>query len=275
MNGTIKSPPESPVAKSKVDGCGAYEVAIAMERKMADKRPGESALNGPMREQEARSPLAPAPTRRGLLRTGLGLALPLALPLAVGLPACQLPVPGQRPLPKLYRLTPKSTFNPDIPEVDWQLVLEIPQADAGLNTPRIALLRSPVRLDYYARASWADRAPLMVQGLLVQSFENTRQIVSVGRQAVGLRSDFILKTELREFQAEYLHGNLPKVHVAMNAKLVKMPQRVIVGSKSFWFLEEAKADDLDEIVRAFDRALGKVMRRLVEWTMTSGQNLQD
>jgi cholesterol transport system auxiliary component len=204
--------------------------------------------------------------RRRLVKAGLGLGLPIF----VGLPACQLPVPGQRPPPELYRLTPKSTFNPDTPVVDWQLVLEIPLADAGLNTPRISLQRAPTRLEYYARANWADRAPLMVQGLMIQSFENSRKIVSVGRQAVGLRSDFILKSELREFQAEYLDGDIPKIHVAINAKMVKMPKRVIVGSKNFTSLQTAESDNLAAVVRAFDIALGKVMRRLVEWTLATG-----
>lgn len=211
-----------------------------------------------------------AGARRHVLKIGLGFCLPLL----AGLPACQLPVPGQRPPPDLYRLTPKSTFNPDLQVVDWQLVLEIPLADAGLNTPRIALMRTPTRLEYYARANWADRAPLMVQGLMVQSFENSRKIVSVGRQAVGLRSDYILKSELREFQAEYLDGKVPKIHVAINAKLVKMPKRVIVGSKNFTSLQTAEADSLEAVVQAFDAALGKVMRRLVEWTITAGEEFQ-
>lgn len=218
-----------------------------------------------------KTPARPDPARRRVLRTGLGLALPVAL----GLPACQLPVPGQRPPPELYRLTPKSTFNPETPVVDWQLVLEIPLADAGLNTPRISLQRAPTRLEYYARANWADRAPLMVQGLMIQSFENSRKIVSVGRQAVGLRSDFILKSELREFQAEYLDGRIPKIHVAINAKMVKMPKRVIVGSKNFTSLQEAETDNLEAVVRAFDTALGKVMRRLVEWTLEIGNEFHE
>ena len=60
----------------------------------------------------------------------------------------------------------------------------------------------PTRFDYYALANWTDRAPLMVQGLVVESFENSGRIVAVGREAVGLKPDFVLKIEIREFQAE-------------------------------------------------------------------------
>lgn len=202
--------------------------------------------------------------RRCLIR---GALLPLAA-LAAG---CELPVPGQGPPPSLFRLTPKSTFDESLPKVDWQLVLEVPVADAGLSTTRVALMHSPTRLEYYARAHWTDVAPVMVQSLMIESFENSRRIVAVGRESVGLRADFILKLELREFQAEYFHGATPSVHVAINAKLVEMPRRTIIGSESFAAVAPAAADDLTEIIGAFDEVLGKVLKKLVGWTLKRGE----
>lgn len=194
-----------------------------------------------------------------------------ALPVAALVPGCSLPVPGQGPPPELFRLTPKSTFRDDLPRADWQLVLEPPVADAGLNSTRIALQRSPTQIEYYARSGWADRAPLMVQTLMIESFENSKKIVSVGRESIGLRADFILKTELRELQAVYYNGGLPEAWVSINAKLVQMPRRAIVASQSFESRVIATADALPEIVAAFDDAAGKVLRRLVEWTLLEGE----
>jgi len=205
---------------------------------------------------------------------GRRTAIALVFVLAIGpaLVACDLPVPGRGPPPALYRLTPKSTFHENLPEVDWQLVLEVPVADAGLSTTRVALQRAPTRLEYYARSSWTDRAPLMVQTLMIESFENSKQIVAVGRESVGLRADFILKSELREFQAEYFDGTLPSVRVAINAKLVQMPRRTIIGSQSFEARAEANKDTMDEIIAAYDEALGTVLKHLVEWTLIAGQD---
>ncbi len=195
-----------------------------------------------------------------------------AAPLAALATACELPVPGQGPPPILYRLTPKSTFSPEVPVVSWQLILEQPLANAGLNTTRIALWPSATNLEYYARASWTDRAPDMIQTLMIESFENSGRIVSVGRESVGLRADFVLKSEIREFQSDYLDG-VPHGHVGINAKLVKMPDRVIVGSEKFDRVVKADADRLDEIIAAFDAALGKVLKRLVEWTLITGERV--
>lgn len=208
------------------------------------------------------------PGRRRALVTLAGLA---GAGLASGsLAGCANLVPGQTPPPDLYRLTPKSTFREDLPPVDWQLVLETPVADAALNTTRIALMRSPMQVEYYARSSWTDRAPLMIQTLIIESFENSDRIVSVGREGIGLRSDFVLKSELRELQAEYFQGAQPLVHVSINAKLVAMPSRDIVASDSFEATVPAAADRMEDVIQGFDEALGKVLKRLVEWSITAG-----
>jgi cholesterol transport system auxiliary component len=198
--------------------------------------------------------------------TAMGAARIVAL---VGLlAACGEILPGaNKDPPKLYVLSPKSTFAEDLPRVDWQLVVDVPVADAALNTARIALRRNPVLLDYYGDSNWTDTAPLMVQTLLIESFENTRRIVGVGRQSVALRGDYSLISDLREFQAEYDKSAIPNVRVRLNAKLVKMPERVIVGSINAEFVEPAEGSDLASVVYAFDQALGKTLKRIVEWTL--------
>jgi cholesterol transport system auxiliary component len=111
----------------------------------------------------------------------------------------------------------------------------------------------------------------MVQTLIVESFENSRRIVAVGRDVVSLRADFVLSTELREFQAEYFDEPSPRAHVGIIARLVQLPRRAIIGTESFDSSIPAQADTVDAIVAAFDEALGKVLRRLVLWTLKTGE----
>jgi len=200
--------------------------------------------------------------RTGRVRTAVAA---LAL-LAAG---CSVELPGQQEPPRLFTLTPKTTFDPNLPRADWQLAIDAPLSEAGLNTTRIALRHSPVTLEYYARAEWVDRAPQLVQRMLVESFESTGKIVAVARQSINLRSDFNLISELREFQAEYDQGGAPKVRVRINAKLVKMPERMIIGSTTAEFIEKSDGTGLEAVVHAFDAALGKSLKRIVEWTLTT------
>jgi cholesterol transport system auxiliary component len=169
--------------------------------------------------------------------------------------------------PKLYVLTPKNTFSQGLPKVDWQLTVALPVADAALNSARIALRQNPISLEYYARANWVDTAPRMIQTLLVESFENSKSIVSIGRQSVTLRADYSLLTDLREFQAEYIGGGPPRIRIRLNAKMVRMPQRTILATQTFEFVEPAASSDLEAVVSAFDVALGKTLKRIVEWSL--------
>lgn len=192
----------------------------------------------------------------------------LVAALAAALAACSLPGGGDPP--QLYTLTPKSTFEPGLPQVEWQLVVERPVASAGLNTQRIAVQRTPVTMDYFARASWTDQAPALVQTLLIESFENTRKIRAVSRESTQLRADYVLHTELREFQAEYdAAGKPPQARVRMNGKLIRMPDRVIVDSHTVERAVRAERSDVETVVLAFDEALGKVMKQMVEWALAA------
>lgn len=173
--------------------------------------------------------------------------------------------------PQLYTLSPKSTFDPNLPTVQWQLLIETPAAAAGLDSARIALRQSATTLDYYAEVAWTDRAPLMVQTLLVESFENTGRIVSVGREAIGLRADFVLKTELREFQVERFDVPIETPRVRLNAKLVRIPEREIIASENFEQRSAAGSSDFETVILAFDDALDGVLRDLVEWALIAGE----
>lgn len=191
----------------------------------------------------------------------------ICLMLAAAVAGCELLSAGG-PAPTLFNLTPKSTFTAEVPQITAQLVIEEPIAAGGLDSNRIALRPSPTELKYFAEARWTERAPKMIQTLVVESFENTGKIVAVGRQVIGLRSDFNLKTELREFQAEYfVEKSRPIVRVRINAKLVKQPRQAIIASKSFETELQADGTGMSAIVRAFDAALGTVLKDLVVWTM--------
>src|ERR1043166_7445800 len=72
-------------------------------------------------------------------------------------------------------------------------------------------------MDYYAHAQWTDRAPLLLQGLLVEAFEKSQRIAAVGRESAGIRSDYILQSELHDFEAYYaVPDTPPKIRVSLS-----------------------------------------------------------
>jgi len=172
--------------------------------------------------------------------------------------------------PHLYRVTPKSTYPPNLPHRSVQLLIDAPLTPAGLDTSRIALTRSAVSIDYFADSEWTERAPLLVQTALLQSFENSKAINAIDRESVGLRADFILRTELRHFEAVYdSPDGPPEIWAAINVRLVNPTSRDIVAQTSFERRARASANDMPSIILAFDEVLGGVMKEIVVWTVTN------
>jgi cholesterol transport system auxiliary component len=175
---------------------------------------------------------------------------------------------GLGPPPHLYRVTPKNDYPANLPHPSGQLLVDVPLAPAGLDTGRIALSRSAVSIDYFADSEWIDRAPLMVQTALLDSFESSKAITAIDRESVGLRADLILKTEIRHFEALYDSSNgPPEVRVAISARLVNPSGRDVVAHASFERREKANGNDIAQVVVAFDEALGGVMEDIVLWTV--------
>ncbi len=173
------------------------------------------------------------------------------------------------PAPQLYRVAAVAAFPPGLPHVGAQVLVALPQAPEGLDTRRIALSRSPLSLDYFADAEWTDRLSGLVQTALVESFENSRAIPAVGRDTAGLRADFVLRSQIRHFEAEYGAGNGPPTIVAaMLVKLVRVPAGAIVATAAFTARQPAAANTMPAIIAAFNAALGRVVRSIVVWTLT-------
>jgi cholesterol transport system auxiliary component len=173
--------------------------------------------------------------------------------------------------PKLYTLTPVVDFPPGGARVGWQLLVDVPVSAAALDSERIAITRSATSFDYFADAAWTDRAPLMVQSLFVQSFENSGRISAIARESLALRADYVLRPELRRFEADYSAGATPLGRVELALKLVKLPERAIVGQRRFEATAPAKENQVPAIVDALDAALHQAMRPAVEWVLDTGR----
>ena len=192
------------------------------------------------------------------------------LPLLALAPAGCGGLLSDAPKRELYRVSPKYTFPAGLPHVAAQLLVATPTAPAGLDTERIALSRSPVSLDYFADVQWADRAPYLIQTVLVDGFEKSAAMPAVGPDRGGLRADFVLDTAIGDFAAIYDSPNgAPRISVRLTAKLVRMPERKIVAQVAVSREANAAANAVPDVVRAFDTALGGAIEEIVTWTVTN------
>ena len=170
-------------------------------------------------------------------------------------------------IPQLYVLRPAMPASMG-PRVNWRLAVAAPDAVAGLDTARIALTRSPTTMDYFANAAWTDRLTLIVQRQLIQAFDTSGRITSVDRDTSGLEADFVLQTEIRDFQARYdTPDGAPQVVVSIQAKMARMPQREIAASVNATQQATATANEINSIVVAFNQACGAAIGQIVNSTL--------
>lgn len=197
---------------------------------------------------------------------------PLALMILLAMPGCAAlsGLTAASTPTDLYVLTPKSTFDAGLPQLRYQIAVQEPTATASVNTDQIAVQPTPLRVQYLPGARWVDRAPLIVQALMIESFENSERVPAVGSSAIGLRADFLIVTDIREFQAivPVEDPDAPLlVDVRLNIKVVDAFSDRIIASRSFEEFSQATSDEAVDVALAFDEALGATLRDAVEWSI--------
>lgn len=185
------------------------------------------------------------------------------LPLLV-LSACTGLLGNSGPAPDLYTLSALSQSPAGLVRAPWHLLIEEPIAVGGLEANRIAVQRTPNEIRYFADIRWVERATRMIQGLMVESFEHAGAVASVDRYAVGPRADYILKAELRDFQAELFNNTrIPTVHVRLTVRMARAGRQQTVWMRDFSARVTARTSTAPEVVAAFDQALSQVMAEIV------------
>ncbi len=197
---------------------------------------------------------------------GLMLSLPVLILGGCG------SLPGSGPAARRTRLTAADDFPPNMPSVAWTLLVNEPTATLSLNSAKVAYIGPEKQIKYLATAEWASRAPEMVMELLVESFQNSNKILTVGDRRARIRPEFELDTRLADFQFEETAENAGVVRVKLETTLIKRPQRSPLASLSFESTSNVSPRNLDNILAAFDESLRDVMEQTVEWTLQTGAN---
>lgn len=155
------------------------------------------------------------------------------------------------------------------PMVDWQLVIETPQASEALNTPRIVVMPSPGVIEVYPGARWSDPAPALLRNLVVQGFAQSGRILGVGSSTGALSADFALALDLHAFQAE-IRSDGPHAVIALQARLLDYRTSRVVATHAFAADTPFTAGDTAVAFAAFQASVQQVVGDLVGWTLGAG-----
>ena len=209
--------------------------------------------------------------RRNLMKTlrlGSGLAISLILTACSGL----IDLPGSDDAPQVYQLTAPSDFENVYEKTKWRILVDEPDASRSIDTDKIALRPSEIELSYYAKARWGDRAPRLVQNLVIESLENAGAFEFAGRGPSGMNAQYLLNGTLASFHTNYADGD-PIVSVSLRLNLIDQRTGNILESGVFASQIEADRNQVKAVVLAFNEAAQDVMRQAVDWTYASLEKL--
>ena len=189
--------------------------------------------------------------------------------LALLLNACALAGCGSLldstiPAPQAYVLRlPPAAAPPEAAGATGSVLLLRPEAGPGLESERIALLRSDQRFDFYAASRWAAPAPDIIESVMVDALRATGAFSAVFDDAAPYAPRYTLRCALHRFEADYTKGGgAPTIFVALACTLGRHRDRELLASFTAQGSAVAAEDRLDEVVAAFQAATVTAMNEL-------------
>jgi len=139
-----------------------------------------------------------------------------------------------------------------IPISNAKISVSEPDALRVLDTQRIASENASLEFQYYVGAIWEDRAPALLQHLLIASLRNRvqAQVTSDSFASNGVP----LTSDLEDFQIE--PGN--QIHITLVVSFAGQ-------TRSFETRQTAASDKMVDLVAAFDQGCQEILPEIVSW----------
>jgi cholesterol transport system auxiliary component len=145
-----------------------------------------------------------------------------------------------------------------------------PQVRPGLDTDRIAVVYPDRRLDYFAASRWSGSADAIVQSLLIESLRNSAGLRSVQGDVSTFAPEYVLQTEITDFQAEYGgEGEAPQAHVQFLVTVGRFADRRPLVSFVAAARVPAESNTLSAVVAAFEQASHQAAATVVDMTRSA------
>lgn len=179
---------------------------------------------------------------------------------------CSTLLPSPPPPDNLYLLEANLASLParSAPAARRDLVLAVgmPRARAGFDTAQMVWVRQEHGLEVYSRNRWADTPARMLAPLLAQALERSGAFHAVVQAPSTVSAMLRLDTELIRLQHDF-SVRPSRVQLTLGAQLIDIGTRRVIASAEFDETENAESEDAYGGVRAANRALERLLARLI------------
>jgi len=190
------------------------------------------------------------------------------LSTSFALTACSGVFESKLDAPQAYVLRLPPATAPAAAANGGSVLLQRPQAGPGLDSDRIALLRSDHRFDFYAASRWAAPVPDLIESVMLDALRATGAFSAVFDDSAPYAPVYNLRCGLRRFESDYTSerggagGRAPTVHVALDCTLGRRRDRQLLASFTAQGSSVAGEDRLSAVVAAFEAATATAMKEL-------------
>ncbi|RKZ38338.1 MAG: hypothetical protein DRQ49_14560 [Gammaproteobacteria bacterium] len=166
--------------------------------------------------------------------------------------------------------TPKRTYLldiplPPIPPVNPNgktLLVSIPNAAPGFDTPAQLYIRHQNVLEYYSKSQWVDTPARMLLPLLVLRIEATGHFAAILSAATSpVAGEIRLDTEIVRLYQDFL-SEPSQVILMLRVQLLDMVARQVIATKVFKILSDAATTDAQGGMMATNEAVTRVLNEI-------------
>jgi cholesterol transport system auxiliary component len=186
--------------------------------------------------------------------------------IAVALCGCSLGPAETTPV-RTYLLDPNfagRTISPNAVQNNHAtLLISLPKAQPGFETPRMAYLLRQHELSYYAFNQWVDTPGRMMLRLLAQAMEATGLWRAVVQAPSPIRADYRLDCDNLVLEQQFFSRG--RVRLGLRAQLIDVKRQSVMGVRNFEVFEDSLSEDAYGGVVAANKASAKLLDALTHW----------
>lgn len=146
------------------------------------------------------------------------------------------------------------------------LLISVPKAQPGFETPRMAYLLRQHELSYYAFNQWVDTPGRMMLRLLAQAMERSGLWRAVVQTPSPVRADYRLDCDNLVLEQQFFSRS--RVRLGLRAQLIDIKRQTVIGVRNFEVFEGSLSEDAYGGVVAANEAAAKLLDELTSWVAT-------
>lgn len=174
--------------------------------------------------------------------------------------------PIKMPEQKTYTL---SQVNPDTihaRHINAILLVTTPVAMPAYATNKMAYLKTPYQIQYFAQNEWVDEPAHLLAPLIVKSLQQTNHFGNVVAAPYTGHSDYRLDVQLLQLQQNFIH-NPSMIELSVKVNVMNNQTQQLIASKTFDITANAKSNDPYSGVIATNNAVAQMLGQLSQFVV--------